>query len=399
VTVMGLRTLDKAQVAGKRVLVRVDFNAPLAEGRVADDTRLRAALPTIGFLHQKGAQVILMSHLGRPKGQRVASMSLRAVVEPLARLMGAPVAFAEDCVGDLAQAAVRKMADGQVLLLENLRFHPGEERNDPAFARDLAALGDLYVDDAFSAAHRAHASTEGLAHLLPAFAGLAMQRELEQLETVLGSPEPPVMGIIGGAKVSTKLDLLNHLVTRLQRLALGGAMANTFCFAQGHDVGASLQEPEMAANARAILETARASGCEILLPIDVVVGDTQAPDAAPRVIELAAIQAADSIFDLGPASVSQMLQAMDASRTLVWNGPLGVIERPPFDSGTMRALRHAAGRAQSGDLVVVAGGGDTVAALRAAGITDAFDVVSTAGGAFLEWMAGKTLPGVAVLQD
>lgn len=396
---MGLRTLDQAQVAGKRVLVRVDFNVPLVEGRVTDDTRLRAALPTIGFLRDQGARVILMSHLGRPKGERTPSMSLRVLIDPMARLIGAPVAFAEDCAGDLAQTAVGKLADGEVLLLENLRFHPEEERNDPAFARDLAALGDVYVDDAFSAAHRAHASTEGLAHLLPAFAGLAMQRELDQLEKYLGSPEPPVMGIVGGAKISTKLELLNHLVGRLQRLALGGAMANTFCFAQGRDVGASLHEPDMAAEARAILDTARSAGCEIILPIDVVVADTQVTDAAPRVIELAAVQPNDSIFDLGPASVSQILQAMDASQTLVWNGPLGVFERPPFDAGTMRALRHAAGRAQSGDLVVAAGGGDTVAALRAAGVTDAFDVVSTAGGAFLEWMAGKTLPGVAVLQD
>ena len=394
---MGFRTLDEAEVSGRRVLVRVDFNVPMEDGRVADDTRLKAALPTIQDLRGRGARVILLSHFDRPKGKRVPSMSLRPLAEPLARLIGAPVAFADDCIGPDARAAVDKLRDGDVLLLENLRFHAGEEANDPTFAKALAALGDLYVNDAFSAAHRAHASTEGVAHLLPAYAGRAMQRELEHLEKALGSPQRPVMGIVGGAKVSTKLDLLENLVGKLQFLAIGGGMANTFLFAQGHDVGASLCEKDMAATARAILDGADAARCRILLPTDVVVADKLEPGVASRAIALDKIGPDDRIFDVGPDSLVQILDAMSESKTLVWNGPLGVFEVPPFDKGTVAAARHAAALAKSGKLVAVAGGGDTVAAMNAAGVTDDLTFVSTAGGAFLEWMEGKTLPGVAAL--
>ena len=385
---MGFRTLDDMDAAGKRVLVRVDFNVPMEDGRITDDTRLKAALPTIRELRAKGARVILISHFDRPKGKRVDSMSLRPVVEPLARLIGAPVAFADDCIGPKAQEAVARMGDGDVLLLENLRFHPGEEANDPGFVRELASLGDLYVDDAFSTAHRAHASTEGVARLLPAYAGRAMQTELEHLEKALGSPQRPVMGIVGGAKVSTKLD----------RLAIGGGMANTFLYAQGHTVGASLCEKDLADTAREILEKAKAKNCEIILPSDVVVARKLQSYADHRTVGLDDIAADESIFDMGPKSVQRVLDAIAASKTLVWNGPLGVFEVPPFDKGTVAAARQAAKLAKAGKLVAVGGGGDTVAALNMAGVADDFTFVSTAGGAFLEWMEGKTLPGVAALQ-
>ena len=394
---MAFRTLDDVDAKGRRALVRVDFNVPVEDGKVADDTRLRAALPTIRDLRTRGAKVVLLSHFDRPKGKRVPSMSLRFLVEPLSRLIGAPVAFADDCVGEDASKAVAAMKDGDVLLLENLRFHEGEEKNDPAFAKALAALGDLYVNDALSAAHRAHVSTEGLAHLLPAYAGRSMQRELEHLEKALGSPERPVMGIVGGAKVSTKLDLLNNLVGRLQVLAIGGGMANTFRFAQGYDIGASLCEKEMADTAREILDKAKAGGCHILLPTDVVVAEKLEPGAPHRIADIGKIGAQEKIFDVGPNTLAQILDAMDTCRTLVWNGPLGVFEVPPFDKGTIDSARHAAGLAKTGKLIAVAGGGDTVAALNAAGVTGDFTFVSTAGGAFLEWMEGKTLPGVAAL--
>jgi phosphoglycerate kinase len=395
---MRFRTLDDADVAGRRVLVRVDFNVPMENGRVSDDTRLKAALPTIQDLRRRGAKVVLLSHFDRPKGKRVPSMSLKPLVEPLSELLGAPVAFADDCIGPDAQAATARLKDGEVLLLENLRFHEGEEKNDPAFARELAALGDLYVNDAFSAAHRAHASTEGVAHLLPAYAGRAMQRELEHLEKALGSPQRPVMGIVGGAKVSTKLDLLENLVGKLQFLAIGGGMANTFRFAQGYDVGASLCETEMADTARAILEKAKGAGCHILLPTDVTVAEKLASDVPAQVKDLRRIGPQDRIFDVGPNSLAQILDAISEARTLVWNGPLGVFEVPPFDKGTVAAARHAAELCRSGKLIAVAGGGDTVAALNAAGVADDFTFVSTAGGAFLEWMEGKVLPGVAALE-
>jgi phosphoglycerate kinase len=395
---MRFRTLDDVDAAGQRVLVRVDFNVPMENGRVTDDTRLEAALPTIQDLRRKSARVILLSHFGRPKGKRVEEMSLRPLVEPLARLLGADVRFAEDCVGLEALDAAAALHNGDVLLLENLRFHAGEEKNDPEFARELAQLGDLYVDDAFSCAHRAHASTEAIARILPAYAGRSMQTELEHLEKALGTPERPVMGIVGGAKVSTKLDLLHNLVGKLQRLAIGGGMANTFLYAQGHTVGASLCERELADTALEILKTAEAKGCEIILPSDVIVAKKLQSYADSRTVDLDAIAADESIFDMGPTSLKRVLDAIAASKTLIWNGPLGVFEVPPFDKGTVAAARQAASLAKAGKLIAVGGGGDTVAALNAAGVARDFTFVSTAGGAFLEWMEGKTLPGVAALQ-
>ncbi|HEX2560053.1 phosphoglycerate kinase [Phenylobacterium sp.] len=399
---MGFKTLDQADLAGKRALVRVDFNVPMEGGRVTDDTRLRAALPTIEKLRNGGAKVVLLAHFDRPKGKRVPEMSLRPVVEPLAKLVGAPVAFADDCVGEPAKSAIGALKDGDVILLENVRYHAGEEKNDGEFAQALAANGDLYVNDAFSAAHRAHASTEGIARLLPAYAGEQMRRELEALEMALGSPKRPVMGIVGGAKVSTKLDLLNNLVGKLQYLAIGGGMANTFRFAQGYQIGGSLCEKEMADTARQILDKAKAAGCHIILPTDAVVAEKLASDVATRTVELSApgqLGPADTIFDVGPKTLAQILDAMSEAATLVWNGPLGVFEVQPFDRATVEAAQHAAKLAKSGKLVAVAGGGDTVAALNAAGVSGDFTFVSTAGGAFLEWMEGKTLPGVAALSN
>jgi phosphoglycerate kinase len=397
---MTFRTLDQAgDLRGKRALVRVDFNVPMQDGRVSDDTRLRSALPTIRYLSLKGAKVVLLAHFERPKGKRVPEMSLRPVAEPLSRLIEQPVAFAEDCVGPDAHRVVDALDDGGVALLENVRFHAGEESNDAAFARELAALGDLYVNDAFSAAHRAHASTEALARLLPAYAGEALRRELEMLDKALGQPERPVMGIVGGAKVSTKLDLLNNLVGKLDYLAIGGGMANTFLFAQGHGVGGSLCEKEMGDTARAILDEAKARGCTILLPTDVVVAAEVAPGAQSRTIEITAgLAAEDKILDAGPDTTARLTAAMAESRTLIWNGPLGVFEVPPFDRATVEAAQEAGRLARTGKLIAVAGGGDTVAALNHAGVAGEFTFVSTAGGAFLEWMEGKTLPGVAALE-
>jgi phosphoglycerate kinase len=397
---MTFRTLDDASdLAGKTALVRVDFNVPMDGGKVTDDTRLRAALPTIQRLRDAGAKVALLAHFDRPKGKVVPEMSLRPVMQPLSDLLGAPVRFADDCVGDTAKAAVAELDAGGVILLENVRFHAGEEKNDPAFAQQLAEVGDLYVNDAFSAAHRAHASTEGLARLLPAFAGESMRRELEALDAALGNPVKPVIGIVGGAKVSTKLDLLKNLVGKLDRLAIGGGMANTFLFAQGVDVGGSLAERDMADTAREILAEAEARGCEILLPVDLVVATEVKPGAEARTVKAGdALSADDKILDAGPASVARLTAAIDASKTLIWNGPLGVFEVPPFDAATVATARHAADRAKAGALTAVGGGGDTVAALNHAGVADDMTFVSTAGGAFLEWMEGKALPGVEALR-
>ena len=396
---MTFRTLDDAPaLAGKTALVRVDFNVPMEAGKVTEDTRLRVALPTIQKLRDAGAKVALLAHFDRPKGQRVATMSLKPVVEPLEVLLGAPVRFADDCVGDVAKAAIADLDAGGVILLENVRFHAGEESNDPAFAAQLAQLGDIYVNDAFSAAHRAHASTEGLARLLPAYAGESMRRELDALDAALGNPQKPVIGIVGGSKVSTKLDLLKNLVGKLDRLAIGGGMANTFLHAQGHDVGASLCEKDLADTAREIMAEAAAKGCELLLPVDVVTAKGLTPGVEPDVRSLDAVQADDRILDAGPETVARLLAAMDASKTLIWNGPLGVFEVPPFDRATVAAAKHAAELAKAGKLVAVAGGGDTVAALHHAGVADDMTFVSTAGGAFLEWMEGKPLPGVEALQ-
>jgi phosphoglycerate kinase len=396
---MPLRTLDQAgELKGKRALVRVDFNVPMDGGQVSDDTRLRAAVPTIRYLADRGARVVLIAHFDRPKGKRVPQMSLSPVVPLLSELLGQTVAFSHDCVGREAEADVRQVGDGGVILLENLRFHAGEEANDPAFAAQLAALGDLYVDDAFSAAHRAHASTEAIARLLPAYAGLAMQNELEHLEKALGKPQRPVLGIVGGSKVSTKLDLLKNLVTRLDKLAIGGGMANTFLYAQGHDVGASYCEKDLADTAREIIGLAGRNNCKLFLPLDIVVAEKMAADSPARVRGLGEVDDDERILDAGPETVARLKRAMENSKTLIWNGPLGVFEIPPFDRATVEAARHAAQLAKAGKLIAVAGGGDTVAALNHAGVVQDFTFVSTAGGAFLEWMEGKTLPGVKALE-
>ncbi len=395
---MAFRKLSDADVAGKRVLVRVDFNVPMADGAVSDDTRLKAALPTIRALSWKGAKVILLAHFDRPKGKRVPSMSLQPIVAPLAKLLGTPVAFAEDCVGDAAKAVIDAAPANGVILLENTRFHAGEEKNDPALAKEIAALGDIYVNDAFSAAHRAHASTEGVARLLPAYAGLSMQSELEALDAALGNPKRPVMGIVGGSKVSSKLELLSNLVTKLDKLAIGGGMANTFLFAQGHEIGISYAEKDMADTAREIIRLAGKNNCELLLPVDIVVAEVVQPGAPARVRGLGQVDEHERILDAGPETVARLGRAMETSATLIWNGPLGVFEMPPFDKGTVAAAKLAAGLAKAKKLIAVAGGGDTVAALNHAGVTGDFTFISTAGGAFLEWMEGKELPGVAALE-
>jgi phosphoglycerate kinase len=400
---MAFRTLDQIDsLTGKTALVRVDFNVPTQGGPssrvVTDDTRLRAALPTIAVLKAKGAKVVLLAHFDRPKGKRVPEMSLEPVVGPLSKLLSEQVAFADDCVGPAAQDAVRTLQPGGVLLLENLRYHAGEEANDPAFAAQLADLGDLYVNDAFSAAHRAHASTEGVAKLLPSYAGESMREELQALEKALGSPERPVMGIVGGSKISSKLDLLKHLVTKLDKLAIGGGMANTFLYAQGHDVGASYCEKDLAETAREIIRLAGHNNCKLFLPLDIVVAEKMAIGAVSRVRGLGSVDEDERILDAGPETVERLCRAMGNSKTLVWNGPLGVFEIPPFDKGTVAAAKHAGTLAKEGKLVAVAGGGDTVAALNLAGVAGEFTYVSTAGGAFLEWMEGKVLPGVAALQ-
>jgi phosphoglycerate kinase len=401
---MTFRTLDDAAksdggLAGKTALVRVDFNVPMEDGKVTEDTRLRVALPTINKLRDAGARVALLAHFDRPKGKVVPSMSLQPVVDDLELLLGAPVRFATDCVGDEARAMIADLPLGGVVLLENVRFHAGEEANDPAFAAQLAELADVYVNDAFSAAHRAHASTEGLARLLPAYAGESMRRELDALDAALGNPQKPVIGIVGGAKVSTKLDLLKNLVGKLDRLAIGGGMANTFLFAQGIDIGGSLAERDMADTALEILAEAKARGCEILLPVDFVVATEVKAGASARPVAAGQpLSADDKILDAGPATVARLTAAIDASKTLIWNGPLGVFEVPPFDAATVAVAHHVAARTRSGHLVAVGGGGDTVAALHHAGVADDMTFVSTAGGAFLEWMEGKPLPGVEALR-
>ncbi|CAN5322350.1 phosphoglycerate kinase [soil metagenome] len=396
---MTFRTLDDAgALSGKTALVRVDFNVPMEGGKITDATRLRVALSTINKLREAGAKVALLAHFDRPKGQVVPSMSLKPLAAPLSELLGAPVHFASDCVGGPAIAAIKDLDAGGVVLLENVRFHAAEEANDTEFATSLAELADLYVNDAFSAAHRAHASTEGVAHHLPAYAGESMRRELEALDAALGNPKKPVIGIVGGSKVSTKLDLLKNLVCKLDKLAIGGGMANTFLYAQGVDIGGSLAERDMAAAARAIMAEAAAKGCEILLPVDVVVAIEVKPGAAARTVKTGeALAADDKILDAGPETVAKLIAAIDASKTLIWNGPLGVFEVPPFDAATVAAAKHVAERTKAGALIAVAGGGDTVSAVNYAGVTADLTFVSTAGGAFLEWMEGKPLPGVEAL--
>jgi phosphoglycerate kinase len=394
---MAFRTLDDLQVKGKRVLVRADLNVPVADGKVTDATRITRQAPTILELAEKGARVIVLSHFDRPKGKAVPSMSLRPLVQPLSAAVGRKVAFADDCIGPVAEAAVAALKDGEVLLLENTRFHKGEEDNDPAMAKQLAALGDIFVNDAFSAAHRAHASTEGVAHLLPNAAGRSMQAELTHLEKALGNPERPVLAVVGGAKVSTKIALLENLVTRVETLMIGGAMANTFLAAQGVKVGKSLYEPDHLETARKVIHMAAESGAALLLPTDVVVAKDFKAGAAHRTVPIAQIGDDEMVLDVGPDSIKAFENGLAVTRTLVWNGPFGAFEMQPFDAGTVAAARAVAGATKRGQLLSVAGGGDTVAALAHAGVEQDFTYVSTAGGAFLEWLEGKTLPGVDAL--
>jgi phosphoglycerate kinase len=391
------KTIDDLDVAGKRVLVRVDFNVPMKDGLVTEATRIERALPTIEALAKKGAKVILLSHFGRPGGKRDEKESLRPVAKKLEELMGRSVRFGDDCIGEAAAKTVAAMQPGDVAVLENTRFHAGEEKNAADFVKALAENGDVYVNDAFSAAHRAHASTEGLAHVLPAAAGRAMEKELHYLAAALSAPQRPLMCVVGGAKVSTKIELLLNLVGKADMLVVGGGMANTFLFAKGVCVGKSLCEPDLAATAREIMDQARARGCEIVLPSDVVVAKEFKANAAHRVCAAEAVAADEMILDIGPDSVDAIVSKMDSAKTLVWNGPLGAFETKPFDTATIEAARYAAKRVKSGALIAVAGGGDTVAALDMAGVEADFTYVSTAGGAFLEWLEGKTLPGVAAL--
>jgi phosphoglycerate kinase len=396
------KTLDDlpADLTGKRVLVRVDLNVPMQDGAVSDDTRLRAAVPTIAELSDKGAIVLLLSHFGRPKGQNRPDMSTALLVKPLAELTGRSVRFVEDCAGEEAARAISIMLPGSIGILENTRFHAGEEKNDAELARGMAGLGDYYVNDAFSVSHRAHASTEGVAHLLPSFAGRSMEVELTALEKALGNPERPVAAVVGGAKVSTKLAVLGNLVGKVDHLIIGGGMANTFLSARGIDVGKSLCEKDLVGEAESIFERADAAGCTIHLPYDVVVAKEFAPNPPSlRTVNVHEVEADEMILDVGPAAVEALADALKTCRTLVWNGPLGAFETPPFDEATVALAKTAAALTQDGSLVSVAGGGDTVAALNHAGVAGDFTFVSTAGGAFLEWMEGRVLPGVAALQS
>jgi phosphoglycerate kinase len=391
------RTLDTADLRNKRVLLRVDLNVPTDNGKVTDTTRIERAAPTITEIADKGGKVILLSHFGRPKG-RDPSQSLRPVAAAVAQVVGRPVAFADDCIGPTAETAVGNMKPGDILCLENTRFYKEEEKNDPAFVDALAKLGDIWVNDAFSAAHRAHASTEGLGHKLPAYAGRSMQAELDALTKALEAPARPLAAIVGGAKVSGKLELLGNLVAKVNVLLIGGGMANTFLLALGKPVGKSLAEGDLAATAREIMDKAKAQNCEIVLPVDAVVAPKLEAHAPTRVVDVDHVGADDMILDIGPKSRERVVSALGGVKTLVWNGPFGAFEVEPFDAGTLEVAEAAAELTKAGKLVSVAGGGDTVAALNAAGAADRFTYVSTAGGAFLEWMEGKALPGVEVLR-
>ena len=395
------RTLDDLpeDLTGKKVLVRVDLNVPMKDGAVSDDTRLRAAVPTIAELSDRGAIVLLLSHFGRPKGQKRPDMSTAQLVAPLHRLTGRSVRFIEDCQGPDAERAVSTMLVGNIGVLENTRFHKGEEENDPDLAKAMAALGDYYVNDAFSVSHRAHSSTEAITHFLPSYAGRAMEAELKALERALGNPERPVAAVVGGAKVSTKLAVLGHLVGKVDQLIIGGGMANTFLAARGVNVGKSLCEHQLTGEAEAIFERADAAGCTIHLPYDVVVAKEFAPNPPSlRTCNVQEVQPDEMILDVGPVAVEALADVLKTCRTLVWNGPLGAFETPPFDAATVALAKTAAALTKEGSLVSVAGGGDTVAALNHAGVAQDFTFVSTAGGAFLEWMEGRTLPGVAALE-
>ena len=395
---MGWKTIDDMDLDGKVVLTRVDLNVPVEDGRVTDTTRIERVVPTLSDILAKGGKPVMLAHFGRPKGQRVETMTLAQIRGDVERILGVPVRFAEDCIGDAAKAAIAELQAGEALLLENTRYHAGEEQNDPGFAAELAALGDVYVNDAFSAAHRAHGSTEGIARLLPSAAGRLMEAELEALESALGEPVRPVVAVVGGAKVSTKLELLGNLVRKVNILVIGGGMANTFLAAKGIDVGMSLAEHDMTDEAREIMAKAEEVACDILLPTDVVCATEFAAGVDNVTVDADACPADRMILDAGPASVATIAEAFDTARTLIWNGPLGAFEIEPFDAATNAAARMAAELTRSGQLISVAGGGDTVAALNKAGVADDFSYISTAGGAFLEWMEGKELPGVAALE-
>ncbi len=398
---LAFKTLDDLpeNLTGKHVLVRVDLNVPMEGAKVTDDTRLRAMLPTVLELSDRGAIVLLLSHFGRPKGESRPDMSTAQLVMPVHRLAGRSVRFIEDCQGPEAQRAISTMLPGNIAILENTRFHAGEEKNDPQLAKGMAALADYYVDDAFSASHRAHASTEGVTHYLPSFAGRAMEAELKALKRALGNPERPVAAVVGGAKVSTKLAVLGHLVSKVDHLIIGGGMANTFLAARGIDVGKSLCEHDLAGEAESIMSRADEAGCTVHLPYDVVVAREFAPNPPSlRTCNVHEVGADEMVLDVGPEAVEALSDVLKVCRTLVWNGPLGAFETPPFDAATVALARTAAALTKEGSLISVAGGGDTVAALNHAGVTEDFSFVSTAGGAFLEWMEGRTLPGVAALQ-
>ncbi|MGC1940165.1 MAG: phosphoglycerate kinase [Pseudolabrys sp.] len=391
------RTLDRVDVKGKRILMRVDLNVPVENGVVTDSTRIERVAPAITEIADKGAKVILLSHFGRPKG-RDPTQSLKPVAAEVARIIKRPVKFADDCIGEPAEQAVAAMKPGEILCLENTRFHAGEEKNDPVFVAELAKLGDIWVNDAFSAAHRAHASTEGLGHKLPAYAGRTMQAELEALAKALENPQRPLVAIVGGAKISTKLDLLGNLLDKVNALIIGGAMANTFLLAQGKNVGKSLVETDLVSTAREIMDKAKAGKREIILPVDVVVAEKFEAHASSRVVDTGKVGVTDMILDIGPRSIEQVISVLARVKTLVWNGPFGAFEMEPFDNGTAEVAEAVAELTAAGKLVSVAGGGDTVAALNVAGVADRLTYVSAAGGAFLEWLEGKRLPGVEVLR-
>ena len=394
---MAFRTLDDLDVAGKRVLVRLDLNVPMKNGQVTDTTRIDRQTPTVRELAQKGARVIVLSHFERPQGKVVPDMSLKPIAPLLARAIDRPVSFAPDCVGPVAEAAVNKLQNGDVLLLENTRFHPGEEKNDPAFSKAIASLGDIYVNDAFSAAHRAHASTEGIAHLLPSAAGRSMQAELSHLERVTEHPERPLMAVVGGAKISSKIAVLENLTARVDVLVAGGAMANTFLAAKGLNIGRSLSESDQIGIANRVIAAAQSRNVKLLLPGDVVVAHQLIANASNRIVGASQVEDDEMILDVGPRTIQAFGRELGRVKTVLWNGPLGAFETPPFDRGTNAAAKAVGELTVAGKLLSIAGGGDTVAALAHAGVEGEFSYVSTAGGAFLEWLEGRTLPGVAAL--
>ena len=391
------QTLDDIAVDAQRVLVRADLNVPMEQGRITDISRLERLLPTLRELLERHARVIVLSHLGRPKGKRLASLSLRPIAEKLSDLLEQNVVFADDCIGETTEAVVNSLASGEIAVLENLRFHVGEENNDPTFARQLAELGDIYINDAFSVSHRAHASTEQLAHLLPNAAGRYLEAELNALNRVLGTPKRPLAAVVGGAKVSTKIKVLGHLLDKVDTLIIGGGMANTFLHAKGIEVGTSLLEPDLVDTARDILSKAESNECEIVLPLDAVVADTLAENVETATCNIDSVPHRKMILDIGPQTVDDCIARLSASATVVWNGPLGAFEVKPFDAGTNRVAAATADLTEADKLISIAGGGDTIAALNQAGATQRFTYVSSAGGAFLEWLEGRELPGLRAL--